>query len=88
MALDREHEVGIAHARAVVSNADQPQAAAGSRNVDVARSRIHRVLDQLLDDARGPLDDLTRGDAVDEVRRQLTYGHRMPHAARRRDTGG
>ena len=37
-----------------------------------------RVLDQLLDDARRALDHLARGDAVDEVRRQLAYGHRGP----------
>ena len=36
----------------------------------------------------GPFDDLTRGDAVDEIRRQLTYGHPVPQPARRRDTGG
>ena len=29
-----------------------------------------------------------RGDAVDEVWRQLTDGHLMPRIARRRDTGG
>ena len=80
MALDREREIVGAHAGAVIGDADQPQAAARGRDVDPARAGIDRVLDQLLDDARRPLDDLTRGDAVDEVRRQLTDGHLMPQA--------
>ena len=88
MALDGEREVVSVHAGAVVGDADQPQAAARRRDVDAARAGIDRVLDQLLDDARRPLDDLTRGDAVDEIRRQLTYGHPVPQPARRRDTGG
>ena len=88
MALDREREIVTAHAGAVVGDADQPQAAARGCDIDAARTGIDGVLDQLLDDARGPLDDLTRGDAVDEIRRQLTYGHRVPQPARRRDTGG
>ena len=88
VALDGERQVVSAHAGAVVGDADQPQAAARRRNVDAARTGIDRILDQLLDDARRPLDDLTRGDAVDEIRRQLTYGHPVPQPARRRDTGG
>ena len=70
------------------ADADQPQAAAGDRDIDAARAGVDRVLDQLLDDAGRSLDDLTRGDAVDEVRRQLTDGHLMPHSDRRRGTGG
>ena len=38
---------------------------------DLRRARVDRVLDQLLDDRRRPLDHLARGDAVDEVRRKL-----------------
>ena len=44
---------------------------------------VDRVLDQLLDDARRALDHLARGDAVDEVRRQLAYGHRGPRGVSR-----
>ena len=55
------------HAGAVIGDADEPKPPPASRDLDAARASIDRVLDQLLDDARRPLDDLTRGDAVDEV---------------------
>ena len=42
---------------------------------------IDRVLDQLLDHARRPLDHLAGGDAVDEFPRQLADGHGMPPSA-------
>ena len=77
MALDRQFEVAALHAAAVVADPDQAQAAASDGNVDARRAGVDGVLDQLLDDACRTLDDLTRGDAVDEVRRQLTYGHRV-----------
>ena len=34
------------------------------------RARVERVLDQLLDDGRRPLDDLAGGDPVDDVARE------------------
>ncbi len=82
MALDRERQIVGAHAGAVVGDADELEAAAGGGHVDAARPGVDGVLHQLLDDACRPLDDLTRGNAIYEVRRQLTNGHRMPPAPR------
>ena len=61
-------------AAAVVRDADHLQPALRHRNVDPRRPRIDRVLHQLLDDARGPLDHLAGGDLVDQRRRQLSDG--------------
>jgi hypothetical protein len=36
---------------------------------------VERVLDELLDDRRGPLDDFTGGDLVDEVVVEYADGH-------------
>ncbi len=88
VALDSEREIARVHAGAVVGDANETQAAAGSRDLDAARAGIERILDQFLDDARGTLDDLTGGDAVDEVWRQLADGHLSPRRGHRRDTGG
>ena len=53
MPLDRQREVGRAHAGAVVGDADQRQAAGRRHHLDVAGAGIERVLDQLLDHAAG-----------------------------------
>ena len=64
-------------AAAVVDDADQLAAALLHRHVDPRRAGVERVLDQLLDDARRPLDHLARGDLVDDARRELAdRGHR------------
>src|SRR5690606_2001504 len=60
---------------AVVGDADQLRAAFFDGDVDVRRAGVEAVLDQLLDDAGGSLDDLARGDLVDEQRRQLADRH-------------
>src|SRR5581483_10788094 len=70
----------------VVGDADHAETAPGGDDVDARSAGVDRVLDQLLDHARGPLDDLTGRDAVDEIRRELAYRHDVPR--RRRDTGG
>ena len=66
VALDREHQVVAGHAAAVVGDADEPPAAAVGDDLDARRAGVERVLDQLLDDARRPLDHLAGGDAVDD----------------------
>ena len=76
VALDREREVVARHARAVVADADQPPAAAVGDDIDAGRAGVERVLDQLLDDARRPLDHLAGGDAVDDGFGELADGHR------------
>ncbi len=66
VALDRQRQIGAGHAAAVVGDADQPPAAAVGEDLDPARAGVDRVLDQLLDHARRPLDHLAGGDAVDD----------------------
>src|SRR5690606_22307129 len=64
-----EHgELGVlaGHALAVVGHADVARAAALDLDLDRARAGVDRVLDQLLDHARGPLDDLAGGDLIRE----------------------
>ena len=75
VALDREREVVAGHAGAVVGDADQAASAAVGHDLDVVRAGIERVLDQLLDHARRPLDHLARGDAVDDAFGELANGH-------------
>ena len=75
MALDGEHQIGLAHALAVVGDADEAAAAAVGEHVDAARAGIERVLDQFLDHARRTLDHLAGGDAVDDGFRKLADGH-------------
>ena len=64
-------EVGRAHADAVVADADEGEAAGGGDDLDLAGAGVERVLDELLDHARGTLDHLAGGDAVDGLRAQL-----------------
>src|SRR5262249_25242882 len=49
--------------------------AAVRHDLDTARASIERVLDQFLDHARGALDHLARGDAVDDGLGQLADRH-------------
>src|SRR5262249_60536180 len=88
MAVDRKAKILRRHGRAVIGDADQSKSAGRGDDVDAARASVNRVLDQLLDDACRPLDDLTGRDAIDEIWRQLSYGHSWPLPIRRRDTGG
>ena len=76
VALDRQLEVGGAHARAVVGDADEREATGRRHHLDVGRPRIERVLDQLLDHAARPLDHLAGGDAVDGLGAELADRHR------------
>ena len=52
---------------------------------DFGRTGIEGIFDQFLETACRTLDNLACGDAIDEVRRQLTNGH--PACLRRRRTG-
>ena len=70
VALDRQRQFIRRHAGAVVDDRDQPLAAFLDGDVDARGPGIDRVLDQLLDRRCRALDDLARGDAVDENRRQ------------------
>ena len=71
MRLEREQQVLGRHAEAVVGDPDQVLAAPFDRQVDPRGPGVDRVFQQLLDDARRPLDDFARRDLVDDGRRQL-----------------
>ncbi len=75
VALDRQRQVVMRHAGAVVTDADQAAAAAIGDDLDARRAGIERVLQEFLDHARRPLHHLARRDAVDDAFGELTYGH-------------
>ena len=58
------------HPRAVVADPDQGHPTVLDLDLDSARPRVERVLDQLLDGGRGTLDDLPGGDPVRYLGRQ------------------
>src|SRR5690606_35526696 len=69
-AVEREERIVAAHAATVVRYADLRLAAVADDDVDARGGRIERVLDQLLDDRCGTLDDFAGGDLVRERVRQ------------------
>ena len=75
VARERERQFGGRDALAVVANADQPDAAVLDVDRHLTRAGIERVLDQLLDDGCRALDDLARGDLVDERAFEDPDGH-------------
>ncbi len=75
MPLDCEREIGARHAFAVIGDANQPPPAAVGQNIDATCAGIERVLDQFLHHACRTLDDLARGDAVDDGLGKLADGH-------------
>ena len=75
VAVDGERQVGRGHAAAVVGDADPPPAAAIGEDVDPAGAGVDGVLDEFLDHARGTLDHLAGGDAVDDLFGELADGH-------------
>jgi ribosome-associated protein len=46
-------------------------------DIDARGAGIERVLDQLLDASRGPLDHLAGGDAIDQALGQTSDGHAL-----------
>ncbi len=75
MAVDRERQIGMAHAAAVVGDADPPPAAAIGEDVDPAGAGVDGVLHEFLDHARRTFDHLAGGDAVDDLFGKLADGH-------------
>ena len=64
VALDRKPRVLRLHPFAVVFDADLLLAAELDVNREAPSSGVDRVLDELLDDGRRPLDDFARRDLV------------------------
>jgi hypothetical protein len=77
MALDGQVEILGAHPGAIVDDADQPLAARLNRDIDPGRARVERVFDEFFNGRGGPLDDLARGDAVDEDRVKAAHPHQL-----------
>src|ERR1700682_6015341 len=75
MAIHRQREIGMRHARAVVGDADPSPPAAVGENVDPAGAGVDGVLHQFLDHARRTLDHFAGGDAVDDPFGELADGH-------------
>ena len=75
MPLDRERQLVRRHAAAIIGNRDKGLAAILEGDVDAVGAGVDRVLDQFFNGRRRALDDLARGDAVDENRRQLADRH-------------
>ncbi len=67
MARQRELELGGGNSAAVVAHARESHAAGFDLHFDALRAGVEAVLDQLLDDGRGALDDLAGRDLIDEV---------------------
>ena len=67
MPLHGERQLVAGDSGAVVRHADAPDAASLEIDVDLGRARVERVLEQLLQRRGRALDDLARGDLVDEV---------------------
>ena len=68
--FDRQARVLRHHPVAVVFHANQLLATELDGDGDAAGIRVERVLDELFNDRRGPLNDLARRDLVREVQRQ------------------
>ena len=75
VALDRQREVGVGHATAVIGDGDLSPPAAIGEDIDPACAGIDGVLDEFLDHARRTFHHLARGDAVDDLFGQLSDGH-------------
>src|SRR6476659_5747198 len=75
VARDGQRQVDRGDAVAVVAHADQAHAAFLEIDVDPARTRIQRVLDQFLDHGCRTFDDLAGRDLVDEGVRKLADRH-------------
>ena len=81
MTIDREREIAIGHAAAIVGNADPPPAAAIGEDVDPAGAGVDGVFHQFLDHARGTLDHFAGGDAVDDLFGELADRHGLGRLA-------
>ena len=75
VALQGEAQIIAAHAAAIVGDFYEGLAAVAENDLDALRARVQGVLRQLLDNSERPLDDLSGGDAVDQIFRQAADGH-------------
>ncbi len=72
MARDREQQVLAIDTRPIVGNADELDATSGKIDIDLCRTRIETVLEQLLERGGRTLDHLAGGDLIDKLIRKRT----------------
>ena len=84
MPRQREQQLVAIDAAAVVAHAAQAHAAFFDLDLDAPRAGIEAVLDQLLHHGGRTLDDLARGDLVDELFGQDADRHRRGAEAKSR----
>mgnify|MGYP007076045189 CR=1 FL=1 len=75
MALHRQRQLLARDTAAIVAHPHQAEAALLRLDLDMATAGVEAVLDQFLDHARGTLDHLAGGDAVDDLFGELADGH-------------
>ena len=66
-------EIFPAHSRSVIGYPYGSYAAVFDGNIDFFGAGVDTVLDKLLDDARGSLDDFTGGDPIIYLRLPIVY---------------
>ncbi len=88
MAIDRQRQIGMGHAAAIVGDADPPPSAAIGEDVDPAGAGVDGVFHQFLDHARGTFDHFAGGDAVDDLFGELADGHGRVRFGSIRDLAG
>jgi hypothetical protein len=71
----RERELIAGYAGAVIADPDQFLATGDDIDRNRPGASVQAVLDQLLDDRSGPLDDFAGGNLVDKVTGELADGH-------------
>ena len=73
MTLEREAHLVRAHSAAVISDFDKVESARPKPHRQLSRARVERVFHKFFERAGRSLDNLARGDAIDEFRRQPSY---------------
>ena len=73
VALDRQPHVVRCHPRSVVADLNQVEPARGQPHRDRPRPGIERILDDFLECARRALDNLARGDSIDQFGGKPSY---------------
>ncbi len=75
MTLDGQGKLVAGDPAAVVADPHERHAAGRRCHLDAASAGVECVLDEFLDHARRPLDDLAGGDAVDHVLSEAADRH-------------
>jgi len=71
MPFDAKRQILRRHPRAIIADPDEGQPTNRRHDLDALSPGVNSVLDQFLDDARRPFDDLARRNPVDGFWREL-----------------